>query len=104
MNVLWDVEKRIAGWLTDRFQLSSEDCRTQAFNKHHQLLCVGQLTTTQHPLFLFKQHAIENYELFLLAAQVREVFLAHPLGYSTYSIRMEKQWKGPPQGSISIFR
>eukprot|EP01112_Ceratiomyxa_fruticulosa_P017696 TRINITY_DN5568_c0_g2_i1.p1 TRINITY_DN5568_c0_g2~~TRINITY_DN5568_c0_g2_i1.p1 ORF type:complete len:415 (+),score=70.45 TRINITY_DN5568_c0_g2_i1:278-1522(+) len=48
----------------------SEACRTQAWNLHHQFLCVGQITSASHPLFRFKTHSIESNELFLLAAQV----------------------------------
>src|SRR3712207_2844980 len=38
-------------------------------NRHHELLCVGAINSTMHPLYLFKEHAILNNELFLLAAQ-----------------------------------
>lgn len=48
----------------------SEECRQQSYMEHHQLLCVGPITDPHHPLVLFKQYAIANNELFLLAAQV----------------------------------
>jgi hypothetical protein len=48
----------------------NEHCRQQAYSEHHQLLCVGPINDTHHPLVLFKQYAIANNELFLLAAQL----------------------------------
>eukprot|EP01117_Protostelium_nocturnum_P017316 TRINITY_DN7035_c0_g1_i1.p1 TRINITY_DN7035_c0_g1~~TRINITY_DN7035_c0_g1_i1.p1 ORF type:complete len:452 (+),score=131.05 TRINITY_DN7035_c0_g1_i1:106-1461(+) len=47
----------------------SDACRAEAFQKHHRFLCVGALQTQHHPLFYFKQHALQNHELFLLGAQ-----------------------------------
>lgn len=48
----------------------SEECRESAFVRYHHLLCVGQISSTKHPLYQFKQHALENNELFILAAQL----------------------------------
>jgi len=55
----------------------SEECRNQSYVEHHQLLCVGPITDPMHPLVLFKQYAIANNELFLLAAQVIARIIMH---------------------------
>eukprot|EP01133_Synstelium_polycarpum_P010796 gene10796-12580_t len=48
----------------------SEECRKHAFDNHHQLLCVGEQTPENSPIYQFKKHAIDSNELFLLGAQV----------------------------------
>jgi hypothetical protein len=64
----------------------SEKCRELAFSQYpphmhrlrfyvtpaiyHHLLCVGQISSTSHPLYRFKQHALETNELFILASQL----------------------------------
>ncbi|EFA86539.1 hypothetical protein PPL_00338 [Heterostelium album PN500] len=48
----------------------SEECRKTAFDNHHQILCVGEHTPETSALYQFKKHAIDNNELFFLAAQV----------------------------------
>eukprot|EP01119_Soliformovum_irregulare_P018361 TRINITY_DN5607_c0_g1_i2.p2 TRINITY_DN5607_c0_g1~~TRINITY_DN5607_c0_g1_i2.p2 ORF type:complete len:399 (+),score=50.24 TRINITY_DN5607_c0_g1_i2:25-1221(+) len=55
----------------------SEQCRTSAWERHHNMLCVGQIDLASHALVRFKQHAIENHELFLLAAQAIAVMMYH---------------------------
>ncbi|EGC38772.1 hypothetical protein DICPUDRAFT_75630 [Dictyostelium purpureum] len=47
----------------------SEECRNEAFYNHHQVLCVGEQTPENNPMYLFKKHSIDTNELFLLAAQ-----------------------------------
>jgi len=47
----------------------SEECRNIAFYSHHQILCVGEQTAENNPIYLFKKHSIETNELFFLAAQ-----------------------------------
>lgn len=47
----------------------SERCRNEAFAEHHEVLCVGRVDSVQHPLVVFKEHAIAHNDLFLLAAQ-----------------------------------
>ncbi|PRP86296.1 hypothetical protein PROFUN_05437 [Planoprotostelium fungivorum] len=47
----------------------SDACRAEAFQRHHRFLCVGQLTSQNHPLFKFKQQAMRDHEIFLLGAQ-----------------------------------
>jgi len=48
----------------------SEACRDMHFQHSHNLLCVGPLTTEDHPLLRFKYHALEHADTLLLAAQV----------------------------------
>jgi len=48
----------------------SEKCRDESFTQNHNLLCVGQIPSTDHPLYQFKQYSIQNNELFLIAAMV----------------------------------
>ena len=47
----------------------SEKCRDEAFTQYHNLLCVGQLSSTAHPLYQYKKYALENNELLLIVAQ-----------------------------------
>ncbi|KYQ94027.1 hypothetical protein DLAC_04299 [Tieghemostelium lacteum] len=47
----------------------SEECRNLSFYNHHQILCVGEQTAENNPIYLFKKHSIETNELFFLAAQ-----------------------------------
>ena len=54
----------------------SEECSTESLFKHHNILCVGTLSSQEHPLFKFKEHAILHNELFLLAAQVLSTVLS----------------------------
>eukprot|EP00026_Physarum_polycephalum_P006391 Phypoly_transcript_06433.p1 GENE.Phypoly_transcript_06433~~Phypoly_transcript_06433.p1 ORF type:complete len:455 (+),score=67.98 Phypoly_transcript_06433:59-1366(+) len=55
----------------------SNECQQQAFSQHHQLLCVGPINDHFHPLVLFKKYAIENNEIFLLAAQMIVRIILH---------------------------
>lgn len=48
----------------------SERCRDAAYAEHHEALCVGRVDSELHPLVVFKKHAVEHNELFLLAAHV----------------------------------
>ncbi|EGG23171.1 hypothetical protein DFA_05303, partial [Cavenderia fasciculata] len=48
----------------------SEQCRETAFNRHHQLLCVGGDSDESSPLYKFKLHAIDSNELFFLGGQI----------------------------------
>lgn len=49
----------------------SPECRDFSFAAHHRLLCVGPITTEDHPLVRFKVHALHMNDIFLLGAQVR---------------------------------
>jgi hypothetical protein len=46
----------------------SDNCRSEAYELHHKHLCVGPIQEPEHPLILFKEHAVEHNELFLMAA------------------------------------
>ena len=51
----------------------SEACRAAHYDKGHRLLCTGQISDEEagdHPLVLFKQHAVETNEIFLLVADI----------------------------------
>lgn len=48
----------------------SERCRDEAYAEYHEALCVGRVDSENHPLVVFKKHAIEHNELFMLAAHV----------------------------------
>lgn len=54
----------------------SEPCREHSFSQYHHLMCVGQVSSVNHPLYQFKQHALENNELFLLAGQLIARFIS----------------------------
>jgi hypothetical protein len=45
-------------------------CAEQDMKQGHALLCVGPLSSEQHPLFLFKKFCLEHNEIFLLAGKV----------------------------------
>lgn len=46
------------------------ECCARALEDGHRLLCVGPLDSTSHPLYKFKEFALETCEEFLLGAQV----------------------------------
>lgn len=51
----------------------SEICRYEHYTSGHKLLCTGNISDNEaakHPLILFKKHAIETNEIFLLVADV----------------------------------
>eukprot|EP00033_Pygsuia_biforma_P001414 GCRY01001598.1.p1 GENE.GCRY01001598.1~~GCRY01001598.1.p1 ORF type:complete len:430 (+),score=22.51 GCRY01001598.1:72-1361(+) len=48
----------------------SNQCREQAWNEGHELLCVGSIQEESHPLLLFKLHALETNEIFLLLGKI----------------------------------
>ena len=51
----------------------SFDCRDNHWNTCHQLLCTGSISDIEaesHPLILFKMHAIETNEIFLLVSDI----------------------------------
>ena len=52
----------------------SQNCKTNRWGKCHKLLCTGAISdevdNLEHPLLLFKKHAIETNEIFLLVADV----------------------------------
>ncbi|KAJ4458631.1 putative histone-lysine n [Paratrimastix pyriformis] len=53
-----------------------DECREHARESAHRLLCVAAARATEtDPLMLFKEHAIENNEIFLLAGEVLSRFV-----------------------------
>jgi hypothetical protein len=51
----------------------SLSCLEEGMARHHRVLCVGPLNE-KHPLVLFKQFAVEETDLYLLAARVYLIF------------------------------
>jgi hypothetical protein len=48
----------------------SAECQGRDYVTGHRLLCVGPLSTTDHPLYQYKMHAFGTNEEFLLAGKV----------------------------------
>lgn len=51
----------------------TESCRYDHFSSGHKILCTGRVSDEEaesHPLILFKKHAVETNEIFLLVADV----------------------------------
>ena len=47
----------------------SNQCETECWHRHHQLLCTGDKESNSHPIVQYKQYAIETNEILLLIAE-----------------------------------
>jgi hypothetical protein len=64
------------------------------FWRSHEILCTGPIEDENHPLLLWKRHAIENNEILLLVGDVVASIVAYPdLEAAFYDFTMVPWWK-----------